>query len=54
MKSTQSPMQRIKRVMDYYYKKGANKESVNKVYKNILKGKYEETNKPSKIISGEF
>jgi hypothetical protein len=47
MKSTQSPMQRIKRVMDYYYKKGANKESVNKVYKNILKAKYEETNKPS-------
>ena len=47
MKSTQSPMQRIKRVMDYYYKMGTNKESVNKVYKNILKIKYEETNKSS-------
>lgn len=47
MKSTQSPMQRIKRVMDFYYKKGSNKESINKVYKNILKIKHEETNKSS-------
>lgn len=36
----QSPLQGIKRVMDYYYKQGANKESVNNVYKNILKEKF--------------
>jgi len=47
MKSTQSPIQRIKRVMDYYYRKGANKELVNSVYKKLLKIKYEETNKSS-------
>jgi hypothetical protein len=32
----QSPLQRIKRVMDYYYKMGTNKESVNKVYLKII------------------
>lgn len=36
----QSPLQRIKRIMDYYYKQGGNKESVNSVYKNILKIKF--------------
>ena len=37
---TQSPLQRIKRVMDYYYKQGANKELVNSVYENIIKIKF--------------
>jgi hypothetical protein len=37
----QSPLQRIIKVMNYYYRQGANKESVNNVYKNILKKKYE-------------
>lgn len=37
---TQSPLQRIRRVMDHYYKQGANKESVNSVYKNILNLKF--------------
>lgn len=32
----QSAYQRIKRVMDFYYKKGANKESVNAVYLRII------------------
>jgi hypothetical protein len=36
----QSPLQRIRRVMDYYYKQGANREMVNNVYKNILKEKF--------------
>lgn len=31
-----TPKQRILIVMNYYYKKGVNRESVNKVYKNIL------------------
>jgi len=35
-----SPLQRIKIVMNYYYKKGYNSERVNKVYRNILKAKY--------------
>ena len=42
---TQSPLQRIKRVIDYYYKQGANKESVNNVYKKILKIKFNKENK---------
>ena len=33
----QTPLQRIKRVMNFYYKRGCNKESVNKIYKKILK-----------------
>jgi hypothetical protein len=40
-------MQRIKRVIDFYYKRGSNKESVVSVYKKLLKIKYEETNKSS-------
>ncbi len=37
----QSPLQRIKRVIDFYYKRGCNKESVNKIYYKILETKYE-------------
>lgn len=36
-----SPLQRITIVMQYLYRKGANKESVNKVYRNIIKPRYE-------------
>ena len=32
----QTNLQRIKRVMDYYIKRGCNKESVNELYKKIL------------------
>lgn len=39
-------MQRIIVVMQYLYRRGGNKESVNNVYRNILKKKYE------KIYSG--
>lgn len=35
----QSPLQRIQRVMSYLYRRGANKESVNTVYINILNKK---------------
>lgn len=35
-----SSYQRIKLVLNYYYKMGANKESVNKVYYSLLKVKY--------------
>lgn len=31
------PITRIKKVLDFYLQQGANKESVNKVYRNILK-----------------
>jgi hypothetical protein len=34
-----SNLQRIKRVMNFYYKRGCNKESVNELYKKILKDK---------------
>jgi hypothetical protein len=35
-----SNLQRIQRVMNFYYKRGCNKESVNTIYKKILKQKY--------------
>jgi len=44
-------MQRIKRVLDYYYKMGANKESVNRVYHKII---YNKKNKIKNIISKEL
>ena len=37
----QSPLQRILVVMQYLYRRGGNKESVNNVYRNIIKKKYE-------------
>jgi len=36
----QTPLQRILRVMSFCYKRGWNKESVNIVYKKILKDKF--------------
>jgi len=39
MKSKQTPLQRIKRIMNFYYNRGVNKESVNELYRNILKNK---------------
>jgi len=35
----QSQLQRIKRIMDFLHKRGDNKESVNEVYRNIIKNK---------------
>jgi hypothetical protein len=35
----QSNLQRIKRVINFYYKRGCNKESVNALYFKILKNK---------------
>jgi hypothetical protein len=32
-------LQRIKRIMQFNYKRGVNKESVNEVYRKILKSK---------------
>ncbi len=32
---------RLKRIINFYYKRGCNKESVNTVYKKILKARYE-------------
>jgi hypothetical protein len=40
MKSKQSPLQRIKRIMDFYYSRGCNKDSVNTIYYKILKEKF--------------
>jgi hypothetical protein len=37
----QTPLQRIQRVMNFYYKRGCNKESVNRMYYKILKPRYE-------------
>jgi hypothetical protein len=39
MKNKQSPLQRINRIMDFLWKRGNNKESVNEVYRNIINQK---------------
>lgn len=36
----QSPLQRIKRILKFYYSRGQNRENVNKVYRNIIKKLY--------------
>jgi len=41
---TITPMQRVKIVMKYLGLRGANKESVNNVYRNILKQKFKGAN----------
>jgi len=35
-----TPEYRIKKVMNFYYDRGQNRESVNEVYRNLLKIKY--------------
>ena len=39
MKTKQSPLQRINRIMKYYRLMGINKERVNLVYRNVLKSR---------------
>jgi hypothetical protein len=36
---SQTPYQRIKRVMQFYYNRGQNRENVNEVYRTIIKSK---------------
>ena len=38
-KSKQSPLQRINRIIDFNWKRGNNKESVNEVYREIINQK---------------
>jgi hypothetical protein len=39
-KNKLTPYQRIRKVIGFYYRRGCNKESVNTIYKQILKQKY--------------
>jgi hypothetical protein len=39
-----SDLQRIQRIIKFYYNRGCNKESANKIYHKILKLKYENRN----------
>lgn len=45
-----TPLQRIKIVMNYYYKKGHNSERVNKVYRKIIAPKF----KDAKYYENQF
>jgi len=36
----QSALQRIRRIIKFYYLRGQNRENVNKVYRNIIKNSY--------------
>jgi hypothetical protein len=38
----QTPLQRIRRVMDYYYRRGINREKVNNIYRKLLAEKYKQ------------
>lgn len=40
MKSTQTPLQRINRIENFYCKRGVNKESVNTIKRKILALKF--------------
>ncbi len=44
MKNKQSCLQRINRVMKFNYLRGLNSERVNKVYRKIIKLKFEGSN----------
>lgn len=35
-----TPEYRIKKIMNFYYNRGQNRESVNEVYRNLLKLKF--------------
>jgi hypothetical protein len=35
----QSPLQRIQRIMKFYYSRGQNRENVNEIYRKIIKTK---------------
>jgi hypothetical protein len=37
-----TPLQRINRILAFYYKRGTNKESVNKVHRKILAIKFKD------------
>jgi len=37
----QSPLQRINRVLKFYHERGQNREFANKVYRNIIKKKFQ-------------
>ena len=36
MKEQKTPLQRVLKILDFNHKRGNNKESVNKVYRNII------------------
>ena len=40
MKIKQTRLQRINRVINFYYKRGCNKESVNELYFKIIKERF--------------
>lgn len=44
MKSNQSPLQRINRIMKFYYSRGQNREIVNEVFRKIIKQKLQGSN----------
>ena len=39
MKSKQTPLQRVNRIINFNWKRGSNKESVNTVYRKIINTK---------------
>lgn len=42
MSNKQSNLQRIQRIMNFYLKRGVNKERINEIYKKIINNKFNE------------
>lgn len=40
MSNKQSHLQRIQRIMNFYLKRGVNKERINEIYKKIINNKF--------------
>ena len=49
-----TPTQRINRILAFYYKRGINKESVNKVQRNILKAKLEQKKHLIEMLDAKY
>ncbi len=39
MKSKQTPLQRINRIMKFYRERGQNRENVNEIYRKLIKNR---------------
>lgn len=55
MKSKQTPLQRVNRIINFNWKRGTNKESVNEVYRKIINyDLFEESKIASLIEAGKY
>jgi len=51
---SQTPLQRINRILAFYYKRGVNKESVNLVYRKIIRAKLQQKKHLIELMNSEY